>query len=125
MDEQGVLILISVPGGTLTYEDHDIVDCLAYDLRPGSSIESNERGDWYFVYITDSNFAEVSPLLASWNAGGDEDQPYLAKRRYGCALNESRATICQTYRTLSEAPLEQKMTWSELNNFYLVDKASE
>jgi len=120
MNEQSVLILIAAAGGTLTYEDHDIVDCLAYDLNPGSAVESNERGNWSFVYITDSNPAEVSALLASWTTGDSSNPQHLAKRRYGCVLGESRATICQTYRVLSEAPAEQKMTWSELNTSYLV-----
>lgn len=122
MQEDGVLMLISTPGGNLTYEDHDIVLCMEADAHPGNAVTANEGGHWTFVYITDKKCMDVMDLLQPRTDGEGEDAEYLAKRKYCCVLDAARADICKTYRSLEEAPAEQKMTWAEFETTYCVDK---
>jgi len=121
--EDGVLLLISTPGGKLTYEDHDVVQCMEASTNPGAAVTANEGGHWTFVYITDKKCMETLDLMQSHTTGEGETEEYLAKRVYGCALDAARAEICKTYRTYDEAPEEQKMTWAEFETSYRVSKA--
>lgn len=120
--EMGVLLLISTPGGKLTYEDHDIVLCTEASVNPGSAVTANEGDHWSFVYITDKMCVETMDLICSRTTGEGEEEEYVSKRKYCCVLDAARAEICKTYRTLDEAPPEQKMTWAEFETSYCVDK---
>jgi hypothetical protein len=120
--EDGVLLLISTPGGKLTYEDHDVVQCMEASTNPGRAVVANEGGHWTFVYITDKKCMDTMDLMQSRTSGVGEDEEYIAKRLYGCVLDAARAEICKTYRTYDEAPEEQKMTWATFETSYRVSK---
>lgn len=120
--EVGVLLLVSTPGGKLTYEDHDVVLCSEASVNPGRAVVENDGGHWSFVYITDKKCHETMELMRQRTVGQGEDEEYIAKRKYCCVLDAARAEICKTYRTLDEAPPEQKMTWAEFETSYCVDK---
>ncbi len=120
--EDGVLLLISTPGGQLTYEDHDIVLCMEASKHPGNAVVANEGGHWTFVYITDKKCAQTMDLMRSQVTGTGESEEFVAKRKFCCVLPEARAEACLTYHTLDEAPELQKMTWIEFQNVFLVDK---
>lgn len=121
--EVGVLMLISTPGGNLTYEDHDVVFCMEASKNPGNAVVANEGGHWSFVYITDKKCSEVISICSPHMDGEAEDAEMLAKRRYGCQLDAPRAAVCTTYNTFENAPLEQTMTWAEYESTYKTDKA--
>jgi hypothetical protein len=120
--EDGVLLLLSTPGGLLTYNDHDIVMCMEASKDPGRAVVANEGGHWSFVYITDKKCAQTLDLMRSQTTGEGEDEVMVAKRKFCCVLPEARAEVCLTYRTLDEAPELQKMTCAEFQNVFLVDK---
>jgi len=122
MQEDGVLLLLSTPGGKLTYEDHDVVLCSEATTNPGRAVTENEGGHWSFVYITDKKCMDTVELMCHRTEGEGEDEQMLAKRRFCCVLDSARAEICKTYRPYDEAPPEQKMTWSEFETTYCVDK---
>ena len=117
------LLLISTPGGKLTYEDHDIVDCMEADLSPGRAVVANEGGHWSFVYITDKTCMETMMLRQPLTTGEGEEEQQISKRKFCCVLDEARAEICKTYRSFEDAPEEQKMTWAQFEATYCVDKA--
>lgn len=116
------LLLLSTPGGRLSYEDHDIVDCMEETLSPGRAVEANEGDHWSFIYITDRSCMEVMMLRAPQTTGEGDDEVLVAKRKYGCLLPESAAEVCKEYRTLADAPDAQKYTWSEFEATLLVSK---
>lgn len=124
MSEQqdGVLLLISTPGGRLTYEDSDIVMCMEASQNPGNAVVANEGGHWTFIYITDKKCAQTMDLMRTQVTGEGEDEQMVAKRKFCCVLPETRAEVCKTYHTFEDAPELQKITWAELQNVFLVDK---
>ena len=116
------LLLLSTPGGRLSYEDHDIVDCMEETLSPGSSVEANEGDHWSFIYITDKSCMEVMMLRAPQTTGEGDDEVVVAKRKYGCVLPEEAGAVCKTYRSLADAPSAQKYTWAEFETNLCVNK---
>ncbi len=116
------LLLISTPGGLLTYEDSDIVDCMEADKNPGRAVTANEGGHWTFVYITDKTCHETMMLRQPRVEGEGEEQTQTAKRRFCCVLPKESEEVCKTYRTLAAAPAEQKFTWAEFEATLCADK---
>lgn len=122
----GVLLLISTPGGTLSYDDHDIVVCQEASIHPGARVSANSNGQWRFVYITDRTCIQVMPLMQEQRSSEPTDEDpgagFVSRRKYCCVLDDERAAVCGTYRPYDEAPPEQKMTWAEFEATYCVDK---
>ena len=116
------LLLISTPGGKLTYEDHDIVDCMEADLSPGRAVEANEGGHWSFIYITDKICMQTMMLRSPRTSGQGEEETQVAKRKFCCVLPPESAETCKTFRKLEDAPDEQKFTWAEFEASLCVDK---
>jgi hypothetical protein len=116
------LLLISTPGGRLTYEDFDIVDCMEPGLSPGKAVEANEGGHWSFIYITDKTYMETMMLRSPLTSGEGEAETQVAKRKFCCVLPPESAETCKTFRKLEDAPAEQKFTWAEFEASLCVDK---
>lgn len=121
-EEAGVLLLISSPGGSLAAGDHDIVVCQPANTHPGTAVAANAAGQWRFVYITDRTCMEVMHLMEPLNM--EPESAADIGNRWCCVLDAYRATICSTYRSYQDAPLEQTMTWAEFEADFCVDKSS-
>ena len=126
----GVLLLISRPGGPLSYDDHDIVVCQQAAVSPGTRVSANAADQWSFLYITDATCAEVAHLtedLRSYDVPPEDEYGIgtpgqAARRRYCCVLTGKALVTCGTYRTLADAPSSQKVTFKEFTTSYLHDK---
>lgn len=116
------LLLLSTPGGRLSYEDHDIVDCMEATLSPGSAVEANEGDHWSFIYITDKACMEVMMLCSHQTTGEGDAEVVVAKRKFCCVLPEEAAAVCTTYRSLADAPSAQKYTWAEFEANLCINK---
>ena len=108
------LLLISTPGGKLTYEDGDIIEILPADKEPGTAVMENLHGGWSFVYITDKDHddSELLDLVAPLTEGTGEAETQTKKRGCSCALPGWPSGAYSTFYSLADATAQQKMTWS-------------
>jgi len=108
------LLLLSTPGGKLTYEDGDIIEILPADKEPGTAVMENLHGGWSFVYITDKDHddPEILYLTAPLTEGTGEDEVQTKKRGNSCALPGWPSGAYSTFYSLADATAQQKMTWS-------------
>ena len=108
------LLLISTPGGKLTYEDGDIIEILPADKEPGKAVMENLHGGWSFVYITDKDHddSELRDLVAPLTEGTGEAETQTKKRGRSCALPGWPSGAYSTFYSLADATAQQKMSWS-------------
>jgi len=108
------LLLLSTPGGKLTYEDGDIIEILPADKEPGTAVMENLHGGWSFVYITDKDHddAELLDLVSPLTEGTGEAKTQTKKRGCSCSLPGWPSGAYSTFYSLADATAQQKMTWS-------------
>lgn len=109
------LLLLSTPGGKLTYGDGDIIIAQEVGVSPGSAVEANVGDHWSFIVITDKSPSdpEVLDLLTPQVTGTGEDEVQVAKR--GKAVSGLPGWPSGSYynypATIEDATAQQTMTW--------------
>ncbi len=109
------LLLLSTPGGKLTYEDGDIIIAQDIGVSPGSAVEANVGDHWSFIVITDKEPTdpEVVALTAPMTEGEGEAETQTKKR--GKAVSGLPGWPSGAYynypATVEDATAQQSMTW--------------
>lgn len=103
------LIILSTPGGSLTYEDGDIVDILPADKHPGESVAANPTGAFSFLYVTDKE--STDPEIVALREPLTEGEEQTKKRAHAANLPGWQSGAYSTYLPLADATAQQVMAW--------------
>jgi hypothetical protein len=103
------LIILHTPGGSLTYEDGDIVDILPAAKNPGAAVTANPTGSFSFVYVTDKEPDDPEVLALREPLAEGEEQ--TKKRAHAANLPGWPSGAYSTYLPLADATAQQTMTW--------------
>ena len=100
------LLLLSTPGGRLSYEDGDIIIAQDLGVSPGTAVEANEGDNWSFIVITDKE--PTDPEILTLLETGE-----TSKR--GCGVSNLPGWPSGAYyhypATVEDATAQQAMTW--------------